>query len=179
MKAPAVTHPPGPAATLARHSHRRPRSRCFGAGWSGWAGLVLALTAPVQAAPVQAQGTALEVVGDAIPQPLDGLAGDAARGRALVVDRRLGLCLLCHRGPFPEERFQGDLSTDLAGTGARWTPGQLRLRLVDARRLNPDTIMPAYHRTEGLQRVGNSWQGRPLFSVQQVEDVVAFLVTLR
>lgn len=131
----------------------------------------------VYAAP--AQPVAYEVVGDAIPQPLQGLVGDASRGRALVTDRREGLCLLCHRGPFPEERFQGDLSTDLAGAGARWTPGQLRLRVADARRLNPDSVMPAYHRTEGLQRVGSAWQGRPVFSPQQVEDVVAFLATLR
>ena len=96
-----------------------------------------------------------------------------------MVDRRAGLCLLCHSGPFPEERFQGDLSTQLAGVGSRWTPGQLRLRLVDARRLNPDTVMPAYHRTEGLYQVGTAWQGRPLLNAQQIEDVVAFLVTLQ
>ncbi len=128
-------------------------------------------------APVQAMG--YTVVGDAIPQALGGLTGDAARGRALVADRREGLCLLCHSGPFPEERFQGDLSTSLAGAGTRWTAGQLRLRVVDAKHLNPDTLMPAYHRTQGLQRVAGSWQGRTLFSAQQVEDVVAFLVTLK
>ena len=122
---------------------------------------------------------AIEVAGDAIALPLDGLSGNPARGRALVIDRREGLCLLCHSGPFPEERFQGDLSTNLAGAGSRWTAAQLRLRLVDARRLNPDSVMPAYHRTTGLQRVGASWQGRPVFSAQQVEDVVAFLLTLR
>jgi len=119
------------------------------------------------------------VVGDAIPQALGGLKGDAVRGRALVADRREGLCLLCHSGPFIEERFQGDLSTSLAGAGSRWTAGQLRLRVVDAKHLNPDTLMPAYHRTQGLQRVAAPWQGRPLFSAQQVEDVVAFLVTLK
>ena len=126
-----------------------------------------------------AQPVAYEVVGDAIPQPLQGLVGDTSRGRALVTDRREGLCLLCHSGPFPEERFQGDLSTDLSGAGARWTPGQLRLRLTDAKRLNPDSVMPAYHRTDGLQRVGSAWQGRPVFSAQQVEDVVAFLASLK
>lgn len=129
------------------------------------------------ATPAQAMGYV--VVGDAIPQALGGLTGDAARGRALVADRREGLCLLCHSGPFPEERFQGDLSTSLAGAGSRWTAGQLRLRVVDAKHLNPDTLMPAYHRTQGLQRVAGPWQGRPLFSAQQVEDVVAFLATLR
>lgn len=118
-------------------------------------------------------------VGDAIPEALQGLRGDAQRGRALVVDRRVGMCLLCHRGPFPEERTPGDLSTDLAGAGSRWTEGQLRLRIVDARRLNPDTIMPPYHRVAGLHRVGEAWRDRPLFTAQQVEDVVAFLVTLK
>jgi sulfur-oxidizing protein SoxX len=140
----------------------------------------LATTATVPAARATPTApAAYEVVGDAIPQPLQGLVGDAGRGRALVTDRREGLCLLCHRGPFPEERFQGDLSTDLSGAGARWTPGQLRLRLSDAKRLNPDSVMPAYHRTEGLQRVGSAWQGRPVFSAQQVEDVVAFLASLK
>jgi len=127
--------------------------------------------------PVQSMGYV--VVGDAIPQALGGLTGDAVRGRALVADRREGLCLLCHSGPFIEERFQGDLSTSLAGAGSRWTAGQLRLRVVDAKHLNPETLMPAYHRTQGLQRVAAPWQGRPLFSAQQVEDVVAFLVTLK
>lgn len=120
-----------------------------------------------------------EVVADAIPQPLAGLQGDAGRGRAVVADRRVGLCLLCHTGPVPEERFQGSLAPDLAGAGRRWSAGQLRLRLVDPSRLNPDTLMPAYHRTDGLQRVGAAWQGRPLLSAQQVEDVVAWLQTLK
>jgi sulfur-oxidizing protein SoxX len=127
--------------------------------------------------PVRAQPAG--VVGDAMPEPLTTTAGDAARGRAIVVDRQVGLCLLCHSGPFAEERFQGDLAPDLAGAGARWSTGQLRLRLVDSRRLNPATIMPAYHRTDGLVQVGRAWNGKPVLSAQQVEDVVAFLATLR
>ncbi|WP_298932161.1 sulfur oxidation c-type cytochrome SoxX [uncultured Ramlibacter sp.] len=119
------------------------------------------------------------VTGDAIAQPLAAAVGDAARGRAIVANRQLGLCLLCHTAPIPEERFQGNLAPDLAGTGARWSAGQLRLRLVDARLLHPQSIMPAYHRTDGLTRVGTAWQGKPVFSAQQVEDVVAYLVTLR
>ena len=125
------------------------------------------------------QAVAVTVVGDGIPEPLTAVAGDAARGRAIVVDRQVGLCLLCHSGPFPEERFQGDLAPSLAGAGSRRTPAQLRLKLVDSRRLDPGSLMPAYHRVDGLARVGRAWQGRPVLSAQQVEDVVAFLVMLR
>jgi sulfur-oxidizing protein SoxX len=86
---------------------------------------------------------------------------------------------LCHAGPFPEERFQGDLGPDLAGAGSRWSEGQLRLRLIDASRLNPETIMPPYYRVDGLTRVGAPWRGKPVLSAEQIEDVVAFLMTLR
>jgi sulfur-oxidizing protein SoxX len=119
------------------------------------------------------------VAGDAIERPLTGKAGDAARGRAIVASRQLGLCLLCHTGPIPEERFQGTLAPDLAGAGTRWSEGQLRLRIVDAGRLNPDTIMPPYYRTDGLTRVARAFQGRPLLTAEQIEDVVAYLKTLR
>ena len=122
---------------------------------------------------------ALNVVGDGIPQPLSATPGDADRGRAIVTNRQVGLCLLCHSGPFPEERFQGQLAPSLAGAGARWTAAQLRLRVADNRRLNPDSLMPAFHRTDGLQRVGSTWQGRPVLDAQQVEDVVAYLRTLQ
>ena len=118
------------------------------------------------------------VVGDAIPQSLTGSAGDVTRGRALVVERS-STCILCHSGPFPEQKFQGDLAPDLAGTGRRWSEGQLRLRLVDAPHLNAATIMPSYYRVEGLQRVGTPWRGKPILSAEQIEDIVAYLVTLR
>jgi len=116
---------------------------------------------------------------DAIATPLTDQPGDAARGRAIVVNRQQGLCLLCHTGPFAEERFQGNMAPDLSGAGARWSEGQLRLRLVDGRRVNPQTLMPSYRRTEGLVRVGAAWQGKAVLSAQQVEDVVAFLRTLK
>jgi L-cysteine S-thiosulfotransferase len=116
---------------------------------------------------------------DAIPESLTGARGDAVRGRAIVANRQVGLCLLCHSGPFPEERFQGNLAPDLRGTGRRWSEGQLRLRIVDSGRLNPSTIMPAYHRTEGLVRVAPAYRGKPVLSAAQIEDVVAFLTTLR
>jgi sulfur-oxidizing protein SoxX len=115
---------------------------------------------------------------DALPS-LTGVKGDAERGRAIVVNRQVGLCLLCHSGPFPEERFQGNLAPDLRGAGRRWSEGQLRLRIVDPGRLNPSTIMPAYYRTEGLVRVAPAWRGKPVLSAEQIEDVVAFLTTLK
>jgi sulfur-oxidizing protein SoxX len=118
------------------------------------------------------------VTGDAIPQSLTGMPGDAARGRALVLDRT-STCILCHNGPFPEVRFQGDLAPDLAGAGNRWSEGQLRLRLVDASRLNPVTIMPSYYRLDRLDRVGPAWRGKPILSADQIEDIVAYLTTLR
>src|SRR4051812_15980384 len=105
--------------------------------------------------------------------------GDAARGRALVTNRTVGLCLLCHSGPFPEERFQGNLAPDLRGAGSRWSVGELRLRMVDSHRLNPDTIMPAYYQIYGLNRVAPAFRDKPLLSAEQIEDVVAYLTTLR
>jgi L-cysteine S-thiosulfotransferase len=118
------------------------------------------------------------VVGDAIPVSLMGASGDAKRGRALVLNRT-STCILCHSGPFPEEKFQGDLAPGLAGAGSRWSEGQLRLRLVDASSLNPATIMPSYYRVDGLNRAGPAWRGKPILSAEQIEDMVAYLVTLR
>jgi len=114
-----------------------------------------------------------------IPKSLSGAPGDPARGRAIVLNRQTGLCLLCHSGPFPEERFQGTLAPSLAGAGARLNESQLRLRIADGRRLNPDTIMPSYYRTDGLTRVAPGFAGKPILNADQIEDVVAFLMTLR
>jgi sulfur-oxidizing protein SoxX len=141
----------------------------------------VALLAALGQAQAQAPAPAavFRVVGDAIPEPLTEQPGDPLRGRAIVVNRQAGLCLLCHTGPFPEERFQGNLAPDLAGAGQRWSVAQLRLRMVDARSLNADTIMPSYHRTEGLLRVPVALAGAPLLAAQQIEDVVAFLALLR
>jgi sulfur-oxidizing protein SoxX len=106
-------------------------------------------------------------------------AGNPERGRQIVASRQVGLCLLCHSGPFPEERFQGDLAPDLRGVGSRLSEGQIRARIVDPSKANPDTIMPAYYRTDGLTRVAPAFQGKTIFSAEQIEDVVAYLVTLK
>lgn len=115
---------------------------------------------------------------DSMPS-LTGKPGDPVRGRALVANRTVGLCLLCHSAPIPEERFQGTLAPSLAGAGARATPAQLRLRVADAARLNPDTIMPPYYRVDGLTRVAKNFQGKTILTAEQIEDVVAFLASLR
>jgi sulfur-oxidizing protein SoxX len=117
-------------------------------------------------------------VGDAIPASLTGAPGNADRGLAIVTNRQTGLCLLCHTGPYTE-RFQGTMAPDLSGAGARWSEGQLRLRMVDAARINPDTIMPPYYRVEGLNRVSPGFRGKTILSAEQIEDVVAYLVTLK
>jgi sulfur-oxidizing protein SoxX len=114
---------------------------------------------------------------EGIPASLTGAKGDPVRGRAIVGNRQVGLCLLCHSGPFPEERFQGNLAPDLRDAG-RLGEAQLRARLVDPARFNPQTIMPAYYRTEGT-RVAPSYRGKPVLSAEQIEDVVAYLSTLK
>ena len=120
-----------------------------------------------------------KAVGDeGIPASLTGAKGDPARGRAIVASRQVGLCLLCHSGPFPEERFQGNLAPDLR-EAARLTEAEIRLRLVDPARVNPQTIMPGYYRTEGLARVAPAFRGKPVLSAEQIEDVVAYLLSLK
>ena len=128
-------------------------------------GLLLALSAAVCA-------------NDEIPASLTGAKGDPVRGRALVANRQVGLCLLCHSGPFPEERFQGDLAPDLR-SAARLTEGQIRQRIVDSGKANPGSFMPAYYRTEGLTRVAPAYHGKTILSAEQIEDIVAYLRTLK
>ena len=143
--------------------------------------LIALLPVVLLALPLGAKAQALvpyTIVGDGIPTSLTGSPGDAARGRALVQDRA-STCLLCHSGPFPETRFQGDLAPDLAGAGARFSESQLRLRLVDASHFNPTTIMPSYYRVDGLNRVGQNFRGKPILSAAEIEDIVAYLATLR
>jgi sulfur-oxidizing protein SoxX len=142
-------------------------------------GAVAAVALFVIARPAMAD-PAYAIAGDGIAAPLAGaVAGDAARGRALVANRQASLCLLCHTGPIPEERFQGDLAPDLQGAGGRWSAAQLRLRIVDARHFNPVTIMPSYYKTDGLNRVAPAFQGKTILTAQQIEDVVAWLLTLK
>lgn len=115
---------------------------------------------------------------DSIPASLTGAKGDPVRGRAIVASRQSGLCLLCHSGPFPEERFQGNLAPDLR-SAARLSEGEIRARIVDPRRSNPESIMPAYYEISGRTRVAPSFKGKTILSAEQIEDVVAYLATLK
>jgi len=119
------------------------------------------------------------VTEDRIDTPLTTHQGDSVSGRRIVLDRQLSACLLCHAGPFPAPHLQGTIGPNLDGVGSRLSDGQIRLRVVDAARVNPDTVMPSYYLSTGLNRVGGQWQGRTILTAEQIEDVVAFLTTLR
>jgi sulfur-oxidizing protein SoxX len=131
------------------------------------------------AGPAASQVAPFEVSGDAITAPLAGLVGDAARGAAVVRNRETANCLICHAIPDPREPFMGEVGPPLAGVGSRLDAGQIRLRLVDPTRINPGAIMPAYHRIDGLVNVDPRFRGRPVLGAQEIEDVVAWLLTLR
>jgi sulfur-oxidizing protein SoxX len=118
------------------------------------------------------------IKGDSIIESLSVEPGDPVRGRAIVASRQTGLCLLCHSGPFPEERFQGNLAPELKASVARLNASQLRARIVNAAHFNPQTIMPSYYQTSHLNRVAPKFSGQTLLSGQEIEDVIAFLVTL-
>ena len=144
--------------------------------------MALALTAGCITATSAAPGAhalPFRVVEDGIPVALTTQPGDAARGREIAANRQVGLCVLCHQLPMAADRFQGDIATSLAGAGARWTAPQLRLRIVDSRRVNADSVMPSYYKLNGLTRVGANWRDKPILNAQQVEDVVAWLASLK
>lgn len=121
----------------------------------------------------------VRIVGDAIPEPLTTASADKARGRSIVLDRSNGNCLICHQVPVQEERFQGNVGPDLSGVGAHLSAGQIRLRLVDQGRLNATTLMPPFYRIDGLLRVGQQYKGHTVLSALEIEDVVAYLVSLK
>jgi sulfur-oxidizing protein SoxX len=140
-------------------------------------GAALAITT-LLALPIPSQAQVVWT-GDAVQTALSSSPGDPVKGRAIVTSRQTGLCILCHAGPFPEERFQGNLAPDIGASAGRLSEAQLRARIVDASRFNPGTIMPSYYHAVGLNRVAPKFEGQPILSGQEIEDVVAFLVSLR
>ena len=129
----------------------------------------------------QAQEVAeYRVVNGGIPTPLTGERGSPQRGKAVAVNSHQGNCIICHHIPIhevPSGAF-GNLGPSLAGVAARLTEPELRLRIVDFKVLNPETIMPAYHRVTALRQVHPTYRGKPILSAREVEDLVAFLLTL-
>ena len=121
----------------------------------------------------------LHVVEDGVPEPLAGAPGDAGRGRALIVARDAANCTLCHAISDPAIRFSGNLGPSLDGVGHRFSMAQLRLRVADNLRLNAATIMPSYYRIDGFDRVAGEYRGKPILTGQEIEDVVAYLATLK
>ena len=116
-----------------------------------------------------------------MPDPLTPTPGDPARGKAVAVNSDMGNCVICHHIPVPElpEGAAGDIGPDLAGVGARLTAPELRQRVVNPKAIDPDTVMPAYFVTEGLYRVQAKYAGKAILTAQQVEDLVAYLLTLK
>ncbi|MFN9488242.1 MAG: sulfur oxidation c-type cytochrome SoxX [Betaproteobacteria bacterium] len=139
--------------------------------------LLMGLAVAANAAAADPAVLQYKVSGDAIATPL-AAPGDALRGRDIVAGRD-GNCLLCHAIPETGARFMGDIAPPLSGIGARLSAAQLRLRVVDQSRLNPDTVMPSYFKVDGLHRVAPAFRGKPILNAAQVEDVVAFLQTLK
>lgn len=132
-----------------------------------------------QSALAQPAIVSYRVSNNAIETPLTPVPGDAVRGKATALSRDAGNCQLCHAIPDSGIPVMGNIASSLAGVGTRFTAGQLRLRLVDAARLNPQTVMPSYYRVDGLHDVASAWRGKPMLTAQQIEDVVAYLVTLK
>jgi len=118
------------------------------------------------------------LVDGTIPEPLTDQPGDPARGRRIVLERDGGDCTICHAMPLPQREFHGTVGPPLDGIGSRATAGVLRLRLVDPKVFNAETIMPAYYKVEGLHRVLDRYRAKPILTAQQIEDVIAYLLTL-
>jgi sulfur-oxidizing protein SoxX len=121
---------------------------------------------------------AVGIAQSGLERPLTAEPGDAARGRSIVFDKSLSSCVLCHAVP-GNEGPQGNVGPPLEGVGSRLSEAQLRLRIVDSTRINPASVMPPYHRTEGLSRVAGNYRDKPVLDARQVEDVVAYLRTLK
>ena len=145
-----------------------------------WLGLYAACASALADASAQQAYCEWQSADFAIASPLCGLDGDPARGRALAADSHGGNCLACHSMPIDEEPFHGTIGPPLQGVGARYSAAQIRLRIVDEKQVNPMTIMPGFYRDPALaNRIAGEFWGKTFLTAQQVEDLVAYLVTLK
>ena len=146
-------------------------------------GLALAITVAGGLAGVgQAEEpVAFEIVDEtSIPASLTGASGDAGKGRETFINRKQGNCLGCHAvAELAAEPFHGEVGPPLDGVADRYEEGEIRLQVVNAKVANPDTIMPGFYVSDGLHRVAEKFQGKTILTADQVEDIVAYLMTLK
>ncbi len=114
-----------------------------------------------------------------IPASLTGMPGDAKKGRKTAINRKKGNCLACHSMPIPEQPYHGQIGPDLKGVASRYKEGEIRLRIVNPKIVNADSIMPAFYRNDGLHRVLKKFKGKTVLSAAEVEDIVAYMMTLK
>lgn len=116
----------------------------------------------------------------AVTQSLTGVAGDPAKGREWFAGRKLGNCLACHaNSDLDEQSFHGEVGPELDGVADRWTEAELRGIIVNAKMMFEGTIMPSFYRLENGARTHENFAGKTILSAEQVEDVVAYLMTLK
>ncbi len=139
-------------------------------------GLGLAVSSNVQAAEFD---LAKVKVGDGVPKSITGKSGDAKKGRKTAINRKKGNCLACHTLPAPEQADHGNIGPSLSDVASRMSAAEIRLRLIDPKIVNPDTIMPSFYRKKGFHRVQKKWQGKTILQAQDIEDIVAYLMTLK
>jgi sulfur-oxidizing protein SoxX len=137
--------------------------------------LALLLSSPASAADL----IKYQINNDAIATSLTGKAGDPVNGKKLATNRKKGNCLACHSMPIPEQAFHGNIGPDLKGISSRYSEGELRLRIVNPKVLNSETIMPAFYKADGFNRVMKKFVGKTIITAQEVEDIVAYLMTLK
>ncbi|MFW8594327.1 sulfur oxidation c-type cytochrome SoxX [Cribrihabitans neustonicus] len=142
--------------------------------------------AAAEAGVVAPESVAFDEYG-AIEASLSGQPGDPEAGAAVMAERGLGNCVACHEiSALSEVPFHGEVGPPLDGAGERWSEAELRGIVANAKMTFPGTIMPAFYKTTGFIRPGDAFTGEageeplpPLLTAQQIEDVVAYLMTLR
>ncbi len=146
------------------------------AGFACVVGLALAVATHGQAADFDLNKVK---VGDGVPKSITGKPGDPKQGRKAAINRKRGNCLACHILPVPEQADHGNIGPSLSDVASRMSEAEIRLRLIDPKVSNPDTIMPSFYKKTGFHRVQKKWQGKTILKAQDIEDIVAYLLTLK
>lgn len=123
----------------------------------------------------------VNIVEGVVEAPLTDKAGDPKAGRAIFANRKQGNCLACHMVTdlLDSEQFHGEVGPPLDGVADVYSAGELRARIVNPKTELPDTIMPSFYRVGGTNRTGEKFAGKTILTAQQVEDVIAYLQTLK